>query len=158
MPAILTREQKRRSSHSPSGVGRRADRLPDRRSRILGLPLGVSPAVLIPRARNRVARRVGAHRGCRSTRNATLDLGTGSGAIAPAVAHERPRAKIPRNRHVDRGARSRVKCAAPWDFHVEFARSDWYDGLPDAWRRIAFGLDREQSAVRRDARSALGRR
>src|SRR4029078_12740675 len=59
-----------------------------------GLPLAVSPNVLIPRPETetlveQARQRLPADRDLR-----ILDLGTGSGAIALALARERPRAQI----------------------------------------------------------------
>ena len=59
-----------------------------------------------------------------------LDLGTGSGAIALAIAHERPRATIVATDvsadalDVARDNARRLGLA-----NVEFVRADWYDGL-----------------------------
>jgi release factor glutamine methyltransferase len=60
-----------------------------------------------------------------------LDLGTGSGAIALALAHERPRAVVVATDNsggaltVARANAERLKLA-----NVRLLQSDWYDGLP----------------------------
>jgi release factor glutamine methyltransferase len=100
-----------------------------------GMPLGVSPAVLIPRPETETLveltlARLPADRDVR-----VLDLGTGSGAIALALARERPRAVILATDlsadaiGVARGNAQRLGIA-----NVEFALSDWYADLPPAWR------------------------
>ena len=96
-----------------------------------GLPLAVTPAVLIPRPETEtlveaVLARLSAGRVVR-----VLDLGTGSGAIALAIARERPQAQVvatdvsPDALEVARRNASRLDFA-----NVEFVRSDWYDGVP----------------------------
>jgi release factor glutamine methyltransferase len=95
-----------------------------------GLPLSVDRSVLIPRPETETLvdcalRALPADRPLR-----VLDLGTGSGAIALAIAHERPNAQV---LGVDASASAlavamrnagRVKLA-----NVRWLQSDWYDGL-----------------------------
>jgi release factor glutamine methyltransferase len=106
-----------------------------------GLPLAVSPAVLIPRPETEALVELAlsylpADRDVR-----VLDLGTGSGAIALALAHERPRAQVFAT-DVSAAALAiagdnarRLKLG-----NVEFAHSDWYAGLPAAEYGAAFDL------------------
>ncbi len=106
-----------------------------------GLPLVVSPAVLIPRPETEAL--VELALSClpvdRDVR--VLDLGTGSGAIALALAHERPRAYVLATDtsaaalSIARDNAQRLNLV-----DVEFLRSDWYANLPVADFRAAFDL------------------
>jgi release factor glutamine methyltransferase len=104
-----------------------------------GLPLEVSPAVLIPRPETEtlvevVLARLPADREVR-----VLDLGTGSGAIALAIAHERPRARVLATDvsadalRIARANAERLRIA-----NVEWVASDWYASLPQAWGDAPF--------------------
>lgn len=77
-------------------VGRRARREPLQyirgRAEFWSLPFKVSPAVLIPRADTEVLVEEGLKRASGACR--ILDVGAGSGAIAVALAHERPEAAL----------------------------------------------------------------
>jgi len=96
-----------------------------------GLPLLVSPAVLIPRPETEtlvelVLARLPSDRPVR-----VLDLGTGSGAIALAIAHERPRAQVlatdRSTEALDLAGENARRLRLP---NVAFACADWYAGLP----------------------------
>jgi release factor glutamine methyltransferase len=106
-----------------------------------GLPLAVSPAVLIPRPETEALVEVAlAHLPAdRATR--VLDLGTGSGAIALAIAHERPRARVLATDVSDAAlqvARANAQRLALGN--AEFAVSDWYASIPASWRDRPFDL------------------
>ena len=106
-----------------------------------GLPLVVSPSVLIPRPETETLVELALARLPMDRDSRVLDLGTGSGAIALAIAHERPRATILATDvsadalDVARDNARRLGLA-----NVEFAQSDWYDGLAPASAGGAFDL------------------
>lgn len=94
-----------------------------------GLSLHVTPEVLIPRPETERLVELALERIPRNSRMNALELGTGCGAIALALARERPGLSITATDlseaalDVARGnARS---CAA----EIRFARSDWFQGL-----------------------------
>ena len=97
-----------------------------------GLPFQVGPAVLIPRpdtelivelALERLARLVPPGR--------LLDMGTGSGAIAVALAHTRPDANVTAL-DVSEAALAVARAnAAANGVRVRFLRSDWFAALGD---------------------------
>ena len=104
-----------------------------------GLRLAVDPSVLIPRPETETLVEVAlvglpADRPLR-----VLDLGTGSGAIALALAHERPLAQVVASDRsqavlaVARGNAQRLGIA-----NVTFVQADWYEGLPPG---ASTGLD-----------------
>ncbi len=67
-----------------------------------GLPLAVTPAVLLPRPETEVVVEIALARLPAGAATRVLDLGTGSGAIALAIARERPQAARARDRRVGR--------------------------------------------------------
>jgi release factor glutamine methyltransferase len=106
-----------------------------------GLLLRVTPAVLIPRPETESLVELALLRIPVDRESRVLDLGTGSGAIALALAHERPRARILATDMSTEGlAVARDNAQRLGIDNVEFARADWYAGLPETWRDVAFDL------------------
>lgn len=97
-----------------------------------GLTLTVSPSVLIPRPETELLVELALARLETRTAPRVLDLGTGSGAIALAIAHSRPDAQVTA---LDRSAdaldvaRENARRLG-LDERVAFVASDWYAALP----------------------------
>lgn len=97
-----------------------------------GLTLTVSPSVLIPRPETELLVELALVRLEGRTAPRVLDLGTGSGAIALAIAHSRPDARVTA---LDRStdaldvARENARHLG-LDARVAFLASNWYAALP----------------------------
>jgi len=104
-----------------------------------GLPLQVSPAVLIPRPDTELLVELALER--LPAGACAIDLGTGSGAIAVAIAHSRSDVRMSA---LDVSAEALQIASTNAQRHVcqvEFLRSDWYDALgADPARRQAFDM------------------
>jgi release factor glutamine methyltransferase len=91
------------------------------------LDLAVTPAVLVPRPETELVVEMALEAIAGATRPAVLDLGTGSGAIALAIAHERPDASVTavdaseQALAVAAGNAARLGLA-----NVRFLRGDWF--------------------------------
>jgi release factor glutamine methyltransferase len=98
-----------------------------------GLSLAVDRSVLIPRPETEALvecalRKLPAERPAR-----VHDLGTGTGAIALAIAHERPRAVVVATDRSEQAlaiARENARCLGL--ARVQFVQADWFHGLDDA--------------------------
>lgn len=94
------------------------------------LTLKVSPAVLIPRAETELVVARALHHLAPNTSANVLDLGTGSGAIALAVALERPRAQVwASDESINALALARDNAKANHLGNLIFQRSDWFTDL-----------------------------
>jgi release factor glutamine methyltransferase len=98
-----------------------------------GLDLAVDPRVLIPRPETETLVEAALARIASDRPARVLDLGTGSGAIALAIARERPAATIVA---VDASAPAlvvaRQNAARVGAGNVRFVAGDWYDGVDEA--------------------------
>jgi len=94
-----------------------------------GLPFRVSPAVLIPRPETEHLVELALER--MPPRARVLDLGTGSGAIAVALAHTRPDAQVTAlDQSAEALAVARANAAAN-GAPVRFLQSDWFNAVAD---------------------------
>lgn len=99
-----------------------------------GLPFQVTPAVLIPRPDTELLVELACERLPRG--GSVLDMGTGSGAIAVAIAHARPDAQVSA---LDASAAALGVArgnAARNGVQVDFLQSDWYAALSQPPRRF----------------------
>ena len=93
------------------------------------LTLKVSPAVLIPRPETELLVELALERIASDASSRVLDLGTGSGCVAIAIAKERPRARVT-GADVSRPALAIAReNAARHGARIEFVESDWFTGL-----------------------------
>lgn len=94
-----------------------------------GLAFKVSPAVLIPRPETELLVELALGRLPLQQAARVLDLGTGSGAVAIAVAHERPGVELTAiDVSADALAVARSN-ASRHGVHVAFAQGDWFAAL-----------------------------
>lgn len=96
-----------------------------------GLALAVSPAVLIPRPETETLVEAALARLARDRPMRVIDLGTGSGAIALAIAHERPNAHVwATDVSIEALAVARSNASRLALSNLTFMRADWYAGVP----------------------------
>lgn len=100
-----------------------------------GLKLAVSPDVLIPRPETETVVETALARLASDRDLRVLDLGTGSGAIALAIAHERPRAHVVATDCSPVAlAIARRNAQSLGIDNVTLIAADWYRGLPASER------------------------
>lgn len=96
-----------------------------------GLPLAVSPAVLVPRPETELLVEFALQQAGASESKKVLDLGTGSGAIALAIASQRPDWSVCAT---DRSAaalqQAKANAQALGLGQVRFAQGDWLQAVP----------------------------
>jgi release factor glutamine methyltransferase len=101
------------------------------RREFFGLDLSITPDVLIPRPETEILVELACRSLAPDREARVLDLGCGSGAVALAIAHERPRASVlgadvsPRATALARRNAERLGIA-----NVAFVESDWFGSLP----------------------------
>jgi release factor glutamine methyltransferase len=97
-----------------------------------GLTLTVSPAVLIPRPETETLVEVALARVALNGSPRVLDLGTGSGAIALAIARERPQARVYACDACTEAVRVAHANAQRLGLsNLRFFVADWYAGVPE---------------------------
>ncbi len=94
-----------------------------------GLPLRVTPDVLIPRPETEELVEAALERLPRDDALKVLDLGTGSGCIAIAIARQRPAAQVTAVDSSTPALALARENAAALDVEVEFLPSDWFAAL-----------------------------
>ena len=94
-----------------------------------GLPLRVTPDVLIPRPETEELVGAALERLPQGKACTVLDLGTGSGCIAIAIARHRPAVRVTAVDSSIPALELARKNAAALDVEVEFLESDWFAAL-----------------------------
>ncbi|MBM4197787.1 MAG: peptide chain release factor N(5)-glutamine methyltransferase [Gammaproteobacteria bacterium] len=98
------------------------------------LTLAVTPDVLVPRPETELAVERALARLPDTPGARLVDLGTGSGAIALAVASERPAARVlATDRSAAALAVARANAVHAGLGQVDFAEGDWFEAAPGSW-------------------------
>jgi len=98
------------------------------------IELYVAPGVLIPRPETELLVEIGLHEiKCLNIPTKILDLGTGSGAIALAIAHEAPNARLTATDQSSEALAIAKKNAEILDLtsRVQFLQGSWYEALDE---------------------------
>lgn len=95
------------------------------------LMLEVGPDVLVPRPETELIVETALELIAENKPAAVLDLGTGSGAIALAIKHERPRANVTAVDSSTEALTIAKRNAAALEIEVELRESDWVGALED---------------------------
>jgi len=99
------------------------------RREFYGLEFRVTPDVLIPRADTETLVDVALEKLGEGTRPDVLDLGTGSGCIAIAIAHERPAARVTAADVSETALKVARDNAVAIGVDVELVRGAWFEPL-----------------------------
>lgn len=99
------------------------------RREFYGLALDVDPGVLIPRAETEQLVDLALERLPSGSSAQVLELGTGSGAVAVALASLRPGLKITATDVSEAALRTARRNAIERAVEIEFARSDWFESI-----------------------------
>jgi len=95
-----------------------------------GLELDVSPATLIPRPETELLVETAISQ-FDETAIKVLDMGTGSGAIAIALAHERPQWQITASDFSEQALQIAARNCQKFAPHIRLVNSHWFDNIPD---------------------------
>lgn len=119
-----------------------------------GLAMAVTPDVLIPRPDTELLVELALER--LPQRGKALDMGTGSGAIAVAIAHTRPDADMTALDVSEDALKVAASNAQRHGAKVRFLRSDWYSALTGAVREFDLIVSNPPYIVAGDAHLAQG--
>jgi len=119
-----------------------------------GLAMAVTPDVLIPRPDTELLVELALER--LPQQGKALDMGTGSGAIAVAIAHTRPDADMTALDVSEGALKVAASNAQRHGAKVRFLRSDWYSALTGAVREFDLIVSNPPYIVAGDAHLAQG--